>query len=197
MRKNHLAVFLSVAIMVGAAGPLDAAVLSFNGTATARPNSFADPSCAPLPFRGVISPTPSGVSNLGGFSYSHDSCTQGATGPAVVGSSFTIDFGESSFSGLFNGTTTPRAGTPGLFDQIFTYTITDGTGQFAGATGSFTNIGTADSRGGPPPLLTFSFAGTIDAPAAVPEPASWALMIGGFGLVGGALRRRTVARRFA
>jgi hypothetical protein len=27
-------------------------------------------------------------------------------------------------------------------------------------------------------------------PAAVPEPASWALMVGGFGLVGGALRRR-------
>lgn len=28
--------------------------------------------------------------------------------------------------------------------------------------------------------------------AAVPEPASWALMIGGFGLVGGAMRRRNV-----
>ena len=28
--------------------------------------------------------------------------------------------------------------------------------------------------------------------AAVPEPASWALMIGGFGLVGGAMRRRTL-----
>lgn len=26
--------------------------------------------------------------------------------------------------------------------------------------------------------------------AAIPEPASWALMIAGFGLVGGALRRR-------
>ncbi|WP_253717404.1 PEPxxWA-CTERM sorting domain-containing protein [Sphingomonas sp. AP4-R1] len=28
------------------------------------------------------------------------------------------------------------------------------------------------------------------APAAVPEPASWAMFIGGFGLIGGALRRR-------
>jgi hypothetical protein len=26
--------------------------------------------------------------------------------------------------------------------------------------------------------------------AAVPEPASWAMMISGFGLVGGAMRRR-------
>jgi hypothetical protein len=30
--------------------------------------------------------------------------------------------------------------------------------------------------------------------AAVPEPAQWALMIGGFGLVGGAMRRRVSAR---
>ena len=31
------------------------------------------------------------------------------------------------------------------------------------------------------------------APVAVPEPASWALMIGGFGLAGGMLRRRRMA----
>ncbi|MGL4541154.1 MAG: PEPxxWA-CTERM sorting domain-containing protein, partial [Polymorphobacter sp.] len=28
----------------------------------------------------------------------------------------------------------------------------------------------------------------------VPEPASWALMLAGFGVVGGALRRRNMAR---
>jgi hypothetical protein len=32
---------------------------------------------------------------------------------------------------------------------------------------------------------------------AVPEPASWALMLGGFGLVGGAMRSRKAAVRFA
>lgn len=36
------------------------------------------------------------------------------------------------------------------------------------------------------------FDGT-PAPTAVPEPASWAMMIAGFGLIGGALRRRVVA----
>jgi hypothetical protein len=37
-----------------------------------------------------------------------------------------------------------------------------------------------------------SYSGTINVSrmAAVPEPASWALMVGGFGLIGGALRRR-------
>jgi hypothetical protein len=35
--------------------------------------------------------------------------------------------------------------------------------------------------------LTFSYTA-----GAVPEPASWAMMVGGFGLLGGALRRRAV-----
>lgn len=35
------------------------------------------------------------------------------------------------------------------------------------------------------------------APGAVPEPASWALMIGGFGFVGAALRRRSTGIRLA
>ena len=38
-----------------------------------------------------------------------------------------------------------------------------------------------------------TFSATIEA-AAVPEPASWAMMIGGFGLVGGAVRRRQAVR---
>jgi len=38
--------------------------------------------------------------------------------------------------------------------------------------------------------VSSSFGGSINFIAAVPEPASWALMIGGFGLVGGAMRRR-------
>lgn len=37
--------------------------------------------------------------------------------------------------------------------------------------------------------LNFRVIGTT-ATAAVPEPASWAMMLGGFGLLGGALRRR-------
>ena len=36
----------------------------------------------------------------------------------------------------------------------------------------------------------FSPAPAVDTIAAVPEPASWALMIAGFGLVGAAARRR-------
>jgi len=43
------------------------------------------------------------------------------------------------------------------------------------------------------PLVSGSFGNV----AGVPEPASWALMLGGFGLVGSAMRRRRVSLSFA
>lgn len=36
--------------------------------------------------------------------------------------------------------------------------------------------------------------GAVGVPNAVPEPAAWAMMIGGFGLVGGAARRRQTVK---
>lgn len=48
--------------------------------------------------------------------------------------------------------------------------------------------------------LSFSFTNTKGAvvpPAAVPEPATWAMMLGGFLLAGTAMRRRKVAVSFA
>jgi hypothetical protein len=43
---------------------------------------------------------------------------------------------------------------------------------------------------GNPTGLRVEFTGSDVTAAAVPEPASWAMMIGGFGLVGAAMRRR-------
>lgn len=188
MHKNSItahAVGFAVAAVATIAAPASAGVVSFIGTATATSRPFPDSSCAPLPFRGLADG--SGGSNLGTFTYSHSVCILGATGP-VVGS-FKLDFGASSFDGLLDGVAVARVGVPGLFDQFFTYTLTGGTGQFFDATGSFTNIGTVDVRSGPPSRLELNFAGSINAPA-IPEPASWAMMIIGFGVVGYAARRR-------
>jgi len=47
-------------------------------------------------------------------------------------------------------------------------------------------------------LATISdFAPDNSTLAAVPEPAAWSLMVGGFGIVGGAMRRRRPSLRFA
>lgn len=47
----------------------------------------------------------------------------------------------------------------------------------------------------PPVLVESPIAPEAGVPtSAVPEPASWAMMLGGFGLIGGALRRRGMAR---
>ena len=43
----------------------------------------------------------------------------------------------------------------------------------------------------------FRVSGVTPPVAAVPEPATWAMMIGGFGLVGGAMRRRRATTVFA
>ena len=101
--------------------------------------------------------------------------------------SFVVDFGVDQFSGTFDGLGSLNA-TPGIFNLVLNYTVLDGTGRFLGATGGFHGIGTVDARV-PPSRVTFDFDGLINAPA-VPEPATWAVMMLGFGLIGGAMRRR-------
>ena len=191
MTRPILPLAAAAAALALAAAPGHAAV--FTGTATATAVVGPDATCAPLPFRGIIShASSSGSSNLGAFTYSHNACTQGATGP--VTGSFAMDFSGALLNGTFAGGSLARVGTPGLFDQAFTYTVTGGTGRFAGASGSFVNLGTVDVRGGPPSRLNFNFDGAIFA-AGVPEPGTWALLILGFGAVGAALRRAPRQRR--
>jgi hypothetical protein len=106
-----------------------------------------------------------------------------------VTGTYLIDFQLDQFSGSFAGTSAATS-TPGLFDLVFGYDILAGTGRFAGATGSFNQIGTVDVRGGPPSRLSLIFS-------AVPEPGTWAMMLVGFAAIGSTLRRRRdlVARR--
>jgi hypothetical protein len=59
-----------------------------------------------------------------------------------------------------------------------------GSGFGSGYVGYIDNVGV--TVGGNTTVTNFEVA-------AVPEPASWAMMISGFGLVGGAMRRRTVS----
>lgn len=105
-----------------------------------------------------------------------------------------IDRGTVTFGPNMQYTAFPTA-TPVRFsngDNFIGLRATDAAGQqfygFAYTTNSRLNsIGFETTAGA-----------AITATAAVPEPAAWAMMIGGFGLVGGGLRRRqTVRVRYA
>jgi hypothetical protein len=170
-----------------AIAPAQAASLPFTGTVTGVSTLIGvDPTCAPLTFRAIIDPASTvGYSNLGNFTYSTNTCLAPAGPNAPSFGTFTIDFGADSFSGTFDGGSNPSS-TPGIADTAWLFTILSGTGRFAGATGSFEGAGLADARTRPT-HVAISFIGDINA---VPEPASWALMILGFGVIGAAMRRR-------
>lgn len=172
----------AIASTIAISGEAEAATVDFSGSATATAMVGPNAACAPAPFQGIANGT--GTSAFGNFTYSHTACTTGATGP--VTGTYLIDFGIDQFSGAFAGTSAATS-TTGLFDLLFTYTITAGTGRFAGGTGSFGEVGTVDVRNGPPSRLTLNFA-------AVPEPATWAMMLFGFGGIGIAMRRRRAER---
>jgi hypothetical protein len=102
---------------------------------------------------------------------------------------FTVNIG--SFSQDF----TLVADASGFFRKPFTvadisdYVATGGLTTLSFVVRSSTNLGNND------PIIDrvlFERTGTTNVPG-IPEPATWALMLGGFGLAGAALRRRRVA----
>lgn len=117
----------------------------------------------------------------------------------VEGQVYTLKFGYSHnlFSGL--GSASARLLVGSLSDSI---THTGGTNSnlnWVNYLGSFTALGNS---------TTLTFVNTAGGPnegvfldavsvAAVPEPSTWAMLILGFGLLGGAMRRRSQALAFA
>jgi len=166
---------------------VNAAVVLFTGEfSNDTPTPMPDPSCSAGQVLVNFNPgnsTAHGTSNLGDFGPSQTHCI--APGMPYTGVfSFAFDLGD-----ILNGTTAghlvPTA-TVGVFNSFVTYTVTGGTGRFLGATGLLNGVGLLDRR---PirPVNHLDISGTLNLPA-VPEPTSWALMVGGFGLAGIAIR---------
>lgn len=130
-----------------------------------------------------------GTSNLGDFTPRQSHCTVPAVPTTFTDGLFDFDFADGDIlSGTYVGTTF-LTDTMGLvaFDQLFT--ITSGSGRFAGATGSFTGEGTIQIRPGQNALGIANLSGSINL---VPEPAALGLLGAGAGLL--ALRGRKSAR---
>jgi len=189
MRLKSLLKIFAAALALNAADVASAQSIPFTGTITGIGSGSPDPTCAPVgTARGILPPGSStGTSNVGTFTYGHNWCFSGPVGP--ISGTFDMFFGADNVHGTLLGVAGP-SGTLGVTNLDLTYTILSGTGAFVGATGAFGGIATADARGRLPtaPLFTLNFNGNLSAP--LPEPATWLMMLLGFGVIGSIHRRR-------
>jgi hypothetical protein len=107
--------------------------------------------------------------------------TGGGASFAVPAGFFTFASSSLGIGGLINGTNSASSGTN---DFLISFSISP-EGDVTSRAGS-ASYSTADSRS----LFNASSVTARDVTATVPEPASWAMFIGGFGLIGGMMRRR-------
>jgi len=136
-----------------------------------------------------------GLQSLGTPSDGFNRYSISPTGFALSG-----DFGNMSPGGSFNLSAQASASsTADAFFPIFD-SLSSGYyswNQFGGQSGysgtkvsryyRFDSISSVISS---TPIDGFQFAKLVSGGSAVPEPATWAMFIGGFGLIGGAMRRR-------
>lgn len=183
-------------LALAAATPAAAGTLSFTGTfLNTNPPAAPGGRCSGLTVNiGNFGPFyATGMSNLGSFTGVQSHCLN-AGPPIAVGAPdtpyydglFTYSFASgATLFGTYSGLLS-NAGTIGIIDNVQNFTVTGGTGRFTNASGSFLGTGNIFFTGGPPSAtLTIS-----EAAIAVPEPATWGLMIAGFMVTGLAIRSR-------
>lgn len=196
--KIVLAAGLSLASLALAA-PSHAAIVTFTGSrSNVDAPGPASPRCGSRTTANIRHDPPTatsiGTSNLGGFTPTLSHCIQLPLSNIVATpfdlGEFSFDFGMGdvllgTYSGAVNFVS------PGVYAISQTHLVTGGTGRFLSASGTFDSSGLLTFPNGRP-TVNQQFSGTLSLPA-VPEPATWAMLIVGFGAIGGALRRRNGA----
>ena len=186
----------AAALALTAATPATAGTLAFTGTfLNTNPPAAPGGRCAGLTVTiGNFGPYyATGTSNLGSFTSVQSHCLD-AGPPIAIGAPdtpyyaglFTYSFASgATLFGTYTGLLS-NGGANGIIDNVQNFTVTGGTGRFANASGTFLGTGNIFFTGGPPSAtLTIS-----EAAIAVPEPATWGLMIAGFMVAGLAIRLR-------
>jgi PEP-CTERM motif len=174
--------------------PAAAASVAFDGSLfRSNPPAGSGGRCAPAMtvINDPIAHTSTGTSTLGSFLNWSSACIVPPPPTTTYDGVFHFDFGGghtldgTTYSNVTLGTT------PGLFVINGFFNVTEGTGKFLGASGAFEEIGTLDFRTPGVAVAAGDFRGTLNL-APVPEPAAWALMLGGLCAVGALTRQRRV-----
>ena len=103
---------------------------------------------------------------------------------------------DSTFDVLINGVTVGTYtlfGCPDYCDSTDSFSFSQTFAPIAGPEYTLSLVATSTVAGGDGSWNWFPGGSVTLSDGAVPEPASWAMMIAGFGLVGGAMRRRSAA----
>ncbi|MBX3638672.1 MAG: PEPxxWA-CTERM sorting domain-containing protein [Rubrivivax sp.] len=185
------AVVAVVAIGLGAAAPASASnALPFNATVFLS-GGGASPFGRCAPDLTVDNPGMTDThSSFGPFVFNMSECLRPPLPTTTYDGQFLFEFGNGTLAGTSYSVISATA-VPGVFNLDGEYTVTGGTGAFQGATGLLVSRGQLDRRQFPPDATaTLTLVGTVTM---IPEPASWALLAAGLGLVAGAARRRARA----
>ena len=178
----------------------NAAAIEFAGTQSYVNilNPPATGRCAP-DFAATVNIEPgrlssSGTSNLGNFASTQSHCIVSAPPTSIEEGIFSFAFEAGDvLTGTYSGAIT-ATDTADLFDLVEEFLVTGGTGRFLNASGMLTVTGSflrGPNPEGPGFVTDFdgTFRGLLDVQA-VPEPATWGLLLLGCGVLGPVVRRR-------